>query len=184
VPQRHRPAPSLPPEGASRPPGRALAFVVRAEPVLRGRSYIGRETQCVSLSARSTRQDGPFSRLVWGLWTCSAPCQKPPRQASVRALWGCSSHLGRGHGRGHVVRFQRNGRCPKGTVQRPPSPRRALLALRVGRGPLSCGRNRSCGGRSSIGRETQCVSFPARRTRQDGTFSRLAGSLWTYSEPF
>ena len=51
--QSPRPAPSLPLEGASRPPGRALSSVGWAEPVCLNLFASDGETQCVSFSARA-----------------------------------------------------------------------------------------------------------------------------------
>jgi hypothetical protein len=109
--QSPRPAPAPPPAGASRPPGRALASV--------GAGGMG---LCGSVPrGRGKRMRFPFPPEE------GADDLNPNRQHRCH---------GRGHRPCHVATLTPGPPGAKVPGQRPPRPRRALLARRVGRWPL------------------------------------------------
>jgi hypothetical protein len=108
--QSPRPAPAPPMAGASRPPGRALACVMPGPAGLRGTVAHGRgKRSAFSVPARN----GGTVRI---------------RTASAVAMAGAIAPA-------TALRCPLASRGPKAPGQRPPRPRRALLARRVGRWP-------------------------------------------------
>jgi len=105
--QSPRPAPAPPPAGASRPPGRALASVSPGTTGLQWTVPLGRGKRGSRFPFPPALTTAP-SPLQW-----QGPSPLPQRCAGIRT-----------------------GRGPKAPGQRPPRPRRALPARRVGRWPL------------------------------------------------
>jgi hypothetical protein len=157
LPQRHavpcpaggqspRPAPAPPPAGASRPPGRALAFVAHGPDGLRGTVARGR---------------GNAVRFLF----------PPGVKAELRR------GLGRGHRPCHSATLAPGQPGAKAPGQRPPRPRRALLARRVGRWPIVVPGPADLQGTFARGRGKRgAFPFPARSGESTLT-AAMAGAI-------
>jgi hypothetical protein len=140
--QSPRPAPAPPMAGASRPPGRALAFVARGETVFAAPSRAG--------GGNAVRFLVPAQR-GGGRW-----CHASPRRH------------GKGHRLCHAATSPPASRGPKAPGQRPPRHRRALLARRVGRWPAVRGMRRSFTPFRRGGGNAMRFLGPARRGGETG----------------